>query len=641
MYSRPHLPNGSSASAPDVHLQMEYEPTDPPSGAAPRRPRGVSPDRLPDRQADRHADRHADRLPDLLTGLRSSLRSDAPSAAGASTIVDIPPLKAFSQTLEWVDDVARQCASHESMDLATRLRQADHMAEATFLDMLSEEDADDLDGEAQRLRNASSSATHRTPPLPGRDVQRNRDPLRECAIQVENYLSDGNLRGLPADLQRAVQEATDGARPGGPSGRLMAVLAGLRSLCERMDETGAGRTLLNFGHTTVRSLGSVGLTTLARQAVGRAIDLALTAGTSELTRTLIGAGAMGLPILGQLALLWRDEHQHDATPYSRATRAVLMGLCLGTCGLAVATGTLTNPGLRLAEVVLYTLLRDGVQARFPIMSDPDSGPTKRSLVAAGSAYAVNQLGVSRAFAAGPDVNAAGLLASGLTIRSLANAAGESVDLMTLLYGNHITRHGSATVPRLRIGSGDVLQALRTPLHWDTMAARGCFVAGFNQLYDTMLADHTLTQALRSVVGEEHAFTAADWLTELTAGVLTALTYPFWTDPVHARGFSVPPLASPTSAQSTAQWTAAQLTAQLTAMEEGKGAPSPAVAPPPQGRRRAPVQYAGNGAEPAVATDTSGVTLLNFVDETNRQRGSDHPAASGFRAPTAGESPWPA
>ena len=302
-------------------------------------------------------------------------------------------------------------------------------------------------------------------------------------------------------------------------------------------------------------------------------------------------------------LLWRDEQQKDATPYSRATRGVLMGLSIGVGGLALATGTLTNPGLRLAEVVLYPLLRDAAQALFPMTSDPDSGPTRRSLVAAGGAYAVNQLGVSRAFAAAPDASATDLLWPGLVVRSLANAAGESVDLMSLLYANHITRHGASTLPRLRIGQGSLREAVRTPLHWDTMAARGCFVSAFNQLYDTLLADQTLTRALRSVVGEEHAFTAADWLTELSAAALTVLTYPFWTDPVHARGFTPPTLDA------------------LVAMEEGHAArrgPSGRGGSGGSGGGRGPVQYAGNRAEPAVATDDDGpVRLVSFLNERDR------------------------
>lgn len=472
----------------------------------------------------------------------------------------------------------------------------------------------------------------------------------DTVLSIERFLEDGQLCQLPSDLRRSILDVAGGAAlPRGPSGRLMAVLAGLRHLGERMDETGIGRTALNFGHTTLRSLGSVGLTTLIRQAVGRAIDLALVSGTSELTRTLIGAGAMGLPVLGQVALLWRDEQQKDATPYSRATRAVLMGLALGACGAAVATGTLTNPGLRLAETIVYPLLRDAVQARFPMLSEPDSGPTRRSLAAAGTAYAVNQLGVSRAFAAAPDATASGLLAPGLLARSLANAAGESVDLMSLLYANHFSRHGTSTIPRLRIGQGDLGSSLRTRLHWDTMAARGCFVSAFNQMYDTMLADHTLTRALRSVVGEDHAFTAADWMTEMAAAALTALTYPFWTDPVHARGFNVP--AAPSmerlrameegrggpdqsrESPSVSVTRAAATSAQTSPLSPGSpGSPGSPVSPvspvSPEAASASPptrssaatahrdaVQYAGNRREPAVVTEE--VTLVSYRPARDR------------------------
>lgn len=377
----------------------------------------------------------------------------------------------FAETVRWVDAAAGHCPPQEAEILGQQMRQLRQ---------------DGPDSVCLDLHTAIGDDCHDAPAL---------------SRGVDVYLQTGHVRHLPPPLQRAMHEATDGSSVAvSVSDRLMALLAGLRQLGDRMDAHGATRTALNFAHTTVRSLGSVGLTTFARQAVGRAIDLALAQGTSELTRTLIGAGAMGLPVLGQLMLLWRDEQQKDATPYSRATRGVLMGLSIGAGGLALATGTLTNPGLRLAEVVLYPLLRDAAQALFPMTSDPDSGPTRRSLVAAGGAYAVNQLGVSRAFAAAPDASASGLLWPGLVVRSLANAAGESVDLMSLLYANHISRHGASTLPRLRIGQGSLREAVQTPLHWDTMAARGCFVSAFNQLYDTLLADQTLTQALRSVVG---------------------------------------------------------------------------------------------------------------------------------------------
>lgn len=686
MYSRPLPHSGPSAFAPDVHLQIEDEPDLPPSRSSPGHTRGHASSHSPG-VSPRPSPAHSPGVSQGHSPGGTQARGFGSLDGSGRPVLTVPPFRSFRQTSDWVADVAQQCSPQESLGLVERLRREDCVREATLLDMPSAfgldgldglgdmDDLDALDGEVQRISRtsvssgSSSSASIRSgstcrasmgnasisagsqpgglPTSPGPDPHRNGDALHECTVQVENYLSDGNVRGLPLDLQRAVQEATEGARPSGTSGRLMAVLAGLRQLSDRMDDTGLGRTALNLGHTTVRSLGSVGLTTVARQAVGRAIDLALASGTSELTRTLIGAGAMGLPILGQMALLWRDHRQQEATPYSLLTRVVLTGLCLGTCGLAVATGTLTNPGLRLAEVVLYPLLRDAVQARFPMLSEPDSGPTKRSLAAAGGAYAVNQLGVSRVFAAAPDATASGLLIPGLLARSLANAAGESVDLMSLLYANHMTRHGRSTVPRLRIGSGDVAQAMRTPLHWDTMAARGCFVAGFNQLYDTMLAEHTVTRLLTPVVGEAHAFTAADWLTELTAAALTVITYPFWTDPVHARGFDVRSLPEPSLR--------APSLAALNAMEEGAPAPVPAgarpatspthsvastsallsrsaspssprspaspgsSAPTPQRRSREPVQYAGNHAELPVATDTDGVTLLSFVTETDKSR----------------------
>ncbi|MBB3194379.1 hypothetical protein [Roseateles terrae] len=553
MHSSPTSYRALPPHAGDVVLDIEDEPASGPAIAVdpwPAHATAASPARstAQDGQTARRAD----------PCRRSSLGDTAHLQRDAT----------FADTLRWVQAAAERCQPGEVQTLEQQMRQLrSDCSRSVCLD----------------LHTAFGD-----------------DPIESPTLSraVDAYFETGQPRHLPPELQRAMHEATAGEPPAqGVSGRLMALLAGLRQLGDRMDAHGATRTALNFAHTTARSLGSVGLTTFARQAVGRAIDLALAQGTSELTRTAIGAGAMGLPVLGQLMLLWRDEQHKDATPYSRATRGVLMGLSIGVGGLALATGTLTSPGLRLAEVVLYPLLRDAAQALFPMTSDPDSGPTRRSLVAAGGAYAVNQLGVSRAFAAAPDASASSLLWPGLVVRSLANAAGESVDLMSLLYANHITRHGASTLPRLRIGQGSLSEAVQTPLHWDTMAARGCFVSAFNQLYDTLLADHTLTRALRPVVGEAHAFAAADWLTELSAAALTVLTYPFWTDPVHARGFT-PPTLDP-----------------LAAMEEGQAT----------GRRHpgtdgacGPVQYAGNDAEPAVAADDDGpVQLVRVLNERDR------------------------
>lgn len=359
----------------------------------------------------------------------------------------------------------------------------------------------------------------------GLDVQRVIDP----------YLRDGNIKVLPDEVRDAVQaRVQEMPGQGGVSGRLMALLDALNGLSARLDTHGASRAVLNFGHTSLRSLGSVGLTTAARLAVGRALDLAMQQGTSELVRTIIGAGMMALPVVGQAVLLARDEMAGNATQYSRATRVVLMGLSVGVGGLALGTGTLTNPGLRMAEVVLYPLLRDSMQAVFPMISDPDSSPTPRSLVAAGTAYAANQLGVSRAFVAAPDLGPGGVIPTGVVVRSLANAAGESVDLMSLLYANHVGCHGTATTPRLRIGRDSLREAVRTPLFWDTATARGCFVSAFNQLYDTLLSDHMLPRALAASLDSDKATMVADWATEAIAAGLTIATYPFWTDPLAQR-----------------------------------------------------------------------------------------------------------
>jgi hypothetical protein len=435
---------------------------------------------------------------------------------------------------------------------------------------------------------------------------------------VASYLATGHEGALPSELRDGIRAATGGFRPAsaGVSGRLMALLAGLRHVATTMDAYGPSRTALNFGHTTLRSLGSVGLTTLARQAVGRALDIAMARGTSELTRTLIGAGAMAMPVAGQLLLMWRDERNQNATTYSRLTRLVLMGLSIATGGMALATGTLTNPGLRLAEVVLYPLLRDAVQAMFPIVSDPDSGPTKTSLGVAGASYAVNQLAVSRAFVAAPDAGPRGLILSGLLARSAANAAGESVDLMSLLGANHVARHGVSTQPRLRIGRGDLWEAVKTQLHWDTMAARGGFVSAFNQIYDTLLADHMLPQAMVSVVGPARALAAADWTTEAIAALMTAATYPFWTDALHARGYAV-----------TDDVEAQRATALPDAPWDGDDSET----------ELRPIQYAGNHTEPAVAKEQSPVVLLSVCQETDelrRHRSRGGPAGQSATRPDA-------
>lgn len=235
---------------------------------------------------------------------------------------------------------------------------------------------------------------------------------------------------------------------------------------------------------------------------------------SETARTLLSCACLAVPVSGQVVLLLRDELSGDATRYSRATRVVLIALPAGAAALGATTGTLLNAGTRFAEVMLYPLLRDGVQACWPMRTAPDSGPTRSALALTGLGYAINQPAVSRAFAAAPDVGPGGrtLVPGGIVLRGLANWGGEAVDLWTLLMLYHACRHGTATQPRMRVGESSLGEALRSPGHWDTMLARGCFVAGFNQLYDSLLDERTLARWVQPLVGDARAPVAADWLT---------------------------------------------------------------------------------------------------------------------------------
>ncbi|WP_423594730.1 hypothetical protein [Roseateles sp. MS654] len=386
------------------------------------------------------------------------------------------------------------------------------------------------------------------------------------AASVDEFIVDGNPAALPDGLRACAARALDAERDClSPSGRLRAFLGA------------SGRAAVNAAHCAARNFASVALPTMARQAVGRAIDLALADSVSETARTLMSTGCLALPALGQAVLLVRDEMRGEATRYSRATRVVLMALPAGAGLLAATTGTLLNVGSRFAEVVLYPLLRDGVQARWPMVTEPDSGPTRSSLALAGLGYAINQLAVSRAFAAAPDVDLAAraVVPGGVVLRGLANWGGEALDLWTLLMLHHACRHGSGTPLRMRVGQGRLAEALRTPTHWDTMSARGSFVAGFNQLYDSLLDERTLARWLRPVAGEAGAAVAADWTTELIAGALTAPTYLFWTDPLHARGI------------------------ELQTLDEQRRGIVPAR------------QFAGNRAEPALAGGGGPIALTAF------------------------------
>ncbi|HEY1396143.1 hypothetical protein, partial [Roseateles sp.] len=336
-----------------------------------------------------------------------------------------------------------------------------------------------------------------------------------------------------------------------------------------------GRAAVNAAHCGARNFASVALPTMVRQAIGRALDVALAESVSEAARTWLSCGALAVPVVGQAVLLIRDEARGEATRYSRATRVVLMALPAGAGLLGATTGTMLYAGTRFAEAVLYPLMRDSIQARWPMSTEPDSGPTRGSLALAGLGYAINQLAVSRVFAAAPDVDlqARALLPGGIVLRGLSNWGGEALDLWTLLTLHHACRHGTGTQVRMRTGQASLPEAMRTARHWDTAAARGCFVAGFNQLYDSLLDDRTLACWIRPHFGAD-APVAADWLTELIVGSLTAPSYLFWTDPLNSHGV------------------------ELQTLDEQRRGLAP------------PRQYAGNNAEPALPVGGE-VALTSF------------------------------
>jgi hypothetical protein len=388
---------------------------------------------------------------------------------------------------------------------------------------------------------------------------------------VDRFVRDGVWRDLPRALHGPAAQALDEERDRDcPSGRLRAFIAAI------------GRAAMNMTHCGVRNFASVAVPTMLRQAIGRALDIALAEGVSESARTWLSCGALAVPVVGQTVLLIRDEVRGEATPYSRATRAVLIALPMGTAALGAATGTLLYAGTRFAETVLYPLMRDSIQARWPMLTEPDSGPTRSSLALAGLGYAINQLAVSRVFSAAPDLelDARGqphaLLPGGIVWRGLSNWGGEALDLWTLLMLHHACRHGTGTQVRMTTGQASLHEAMRTQRHWDTMTARGSFVTSFNQLYDTLGADSTLARWIRPSFGAG-APVAADWLTELIVGSLTAPSYLFWTDPLNSRGVELQTLD-----------------------EQARG-----LTPPRQ--------YAGNNAEPPLALDehAGAVSLTAF------------------------------
>ena len=372
------------------------------------------------------------------------------------------------------------------------------------------------------------------------------DCLSKTEQSTVNGLSDfaehGHTFELHQNLRVLIEEIIAGNQlnRARPSDRCLALIG----LYHAIDKTTLGRAAINIGHITARNMGAVLLPTMIRQVVGHVLNQALHYGLNETARTALGMALMMVPVVGQLILGVKDELEATATHYSRATRAVTIGFSLATGGASMVTQTMINPGMRFAETMLYPFLRDSVQAVIPIMSNPESGPTKKSLLATGVAYAVNQLGVSRVFVAFP--GAVGkkdaepyLSYQGIACQGVANAMGEALDLYTLCMLNHIARHGvRAEQPQLRMERNHLLQAYHNQAFWDTVFTRGSFVSAFNQFYDSMLASGPLTEALSNVLGKTNGSIAADWATEAVAALLTMTAYPFWTDALHARKVDV-------------------------------------------------------------------------------------------------------
>lgn len=362
---------------------------------------------------------------------------------------------------------------------------------------------------------------------------------QSTAKSLSNFAERGQTSELPQDLRMPIEEIIEGNQLNRtrPSDRCFALIG----LYHAIDKTTLGRAAINISHITARNMGAVLLPTMIRQTVGHVLNQAMHYGLNETARTVLGMAFMMVPVVGQLMLGVKDELEAKATNYSRATRAVTVGLSLATGGASIVTQTMINPGLRFAETMLYPFLRDSVQAAIPILSNPESGPTKKSLLVTGTAYAFNQLAVSRALAAFPSSvsqknDRQDLSCTGIVCQSAANAVGETFDLYTLCMLNHVARNGMrAEQPQLRMKPSNLLQAYHNQAFWDTVFARGSFVSAFNQFYDSMLASAPLTKALNSALGKANGSIAADWTTEAVAVLLTMATYPFWTDPLHTRG----------------------------------------------------------------------------------------------------------
>ncbi len=466
-------------------------------------------------------------------------------------------------------------------------------------------DAALIDDEADRIGGVGQ----REAVALARDLLRDADlstPPGSDEARIDHFLVEGDPAQLPAALRAAVEqrlEAAPAADRERPSVCLRAALAALSrtataidaaaasatSILRSLDARPIGRATLNLAHGGARNFIAVALPTMVRQAVGRALELALRQGPAEVVRTVLSCVCLMLPAIGQGALFIRDERGGRATAASRLARCVAMSQQTAVTALGVATGTVMGLGHCVASGLLYPLMRDTVQARVPLRTDPPTGPTRVTLAASVLAYALGQLMLSRIFLAFPDAVADGddaghPLASGCAMRGLANGAFELLDMLVVVGAQHLARHGQGSQPRVRIGSGDLARALRSQQHWDTMSARSAHVLTIGQLYQSLSANHMLPAALAATLGAERADLAADWITEAVAFGATALSYAVWTDPLHARG------------------------AVLQTLEEAHRGEDP------------PRQYAGNQAEPAVAGARSNDgELIGYVRGSPRAR----------------------
>lgn len=463
-------------------------------------------------------------------------------------------------------------------------------------------DAALIDDEADRIGRVGEREAEAL----ARDLLRDADlstPPGSDEARIDRFLVEGDPAQLPATLRAAVEqrlEAAPAADRERPSVCLRALLAALSRTATAIDASAAsvarsldarpiGRATLNLAHVGARNFIAVALPTMVRQAVGRALELALRQGPAEVVRTVLSCVCLMLPAIGQGALFIRDERGGRATAASRLARCVALSQQTAVTALGVATGTVMGLGHCVASGLLYPLMRDTVQARLPLRTDPATGPTRVTLAASVLTYALGQLMLSRIFLAFPDAVADGddaghPLASGCAMRGLANGAFELLDMLVVVGAQHLARHGRGSQPRVRIGRGDLARALRSQQQWDTMSARSAHVLTIGQLYQTLSANHMLPAALAATLGAERADLAADWITEAVAFGATALSYAVWTDPLHARG------------------------AVLQTLEEAHRGEEP------------PRQYAGNQAEPALAGATSGEgELIGYARSSPRAR----------------------